>query len=502
MSQRSGKMAAGLAASLAARNTRHTEAQAETRPKTGADRASERQRMTVFGARKPEPETASVGGKPRYLGLILTAVLLLFLAGVAAWASLFMDDGLARLFGPRDTAVATLAPDAEDETNIEGEEAMVPEPPSGVTVETTSRSTATPAPEAAATVPLAQPHALTSSEAQARYAVTGVWQRAPQAPQLPDETSLDDLYLTSIDPSVDAQDAVALPAMAALETDFTPGRIAPPVPQGAHFDLDDRGLVVARPNGARSPEGFLVFAGRPVRVPPATPDTVNREAPETTQTQAALAAKRPKARPDGLIESNQRSMLGGLTNAELATKRPKARPASLIPEPAVQPAAVTEAIAEANTQPTDTQPTDTPAPTAEAAAPKIIGTEFAVAQSRKPMPRPNNFSRIVDRAQQAKVTKVAAAVPRQQKTAPSVPSRANVAKAATVRNQINLRKINLIGVYGKPNSRRALVRLSNGRYKKVKVGDRLDGGRISAIGDTELRYTKRGRNVILKMPRG
>ena len=69
-----------------------------------------------------------------------------------------------------------------------------------------------------------------------------------------------------------------------------------------------------------------------------------------------------------------------------------------------------------------------------------------------------------------------------------------------MKNAINLRKVNLIGVYGKPSSRRALIRLSNGRYQKVSVGDRLDGGRVAAIDTTELRYTKNGRNVVLKMP--
>jgi hypothetical protein len=71
-----------------------------------------------------------------------------------------------------------------------------------------------------------------------------------------------------------------------------------------------------------------------------------------------------------------------------------------------------------------------------------------------------------------------------------------------VKNAINLRAVNLIGVYGKPSSRRALVRLSNGRYQKVKVGDRIDGGRVSAIGDAELRYKKGSRNLTLKMPKG
>jgi len=65
---------------------------------------------------------------------------------------------------------------------------------------------------------------------------------------------------------------------------------------------------------------------------------------------------------------------------------------------------------------------------------------------------------------------------------------------------MNLRRVNLVGVYGTPSNRRALVRLSNGRYKKLEVGDRFDGGRVSAIGDAELRYQKGGRNMVLKMP--
>ena len=71
-----------------------------------------------------------------------------------------------------------------------------------------------------------------------------------------------------------------------------------------------------------------------------------------------------------------------------------------------------------------------------------------------------------------------------------------------MRNAINLNAINLIGVYGQPSSRRALVRMSDGRYRKVKVGDTLDGGRVSAIGDGQLSYTKGGRNHTLVMPKG
>ena len=69
-------------------------------------------------------------------------------------------------------------------------------------------------------------------------------------------------------------------------------------------------------------------------------------------------------------------------------------------------------------------------------------------------------------------------------------------------NAINLRQVNLIGVYGTPSNRRALVRLPSGRYKKVKVGDSVDGGRVVAIGDSELRYQKGGRNHTLSIPSG
>ena len=126
--------------------------------------------------------------------------------------------------------------------------------------------------------------------------------------------------------------------------------------------------------------------------------------------------------------------------------------------------------------------------------------------SLRPDTRPRNFDRIVKRAERAapqretRVASAAAVAPRT--VSPKIPSKASVARQATVKNAINLRKVNLIGVYGKPSNRRALVRMGNGRYKKVVVGDRIDGGRVSAIGDGELRYTKGGRAVVLKIPKG
>ena len=236
------------------------------------------------------------------------------------------------------------------------------------------------------------------------------------------------------------------------------------------FDLDENGLVVPTPEGAVTPDGALVYLGKPPVVPPERPQSIVAQTDAETATQTRLSQLRPRLRPENLIENTERTQLGGLTKSELAGIRPKLRPD----------------VAKVEEEQDET-------PTAQ-----------AVATSIKPNLRPKNMDQIVQQAnvRAPEPLQVAAAASVAPVTvAPSIPSTASVAKQATVKNAIKLNKINLIGVYGKPSSRRALVRLENGRYKKVEVGDRIDGGKISAIGDSELRYTKGGRNVVLKMPK-
>jgi type IV pilus biogenesis protein PilP len=99
---------------------------------------------------------------------------------------------------------------------------------------------------------------------------------------------------------------------------------------------------------------------------------------------------------------------------------------------------------------------------------------------------------------QAAAAAPAAAAP----SAPSLPTRAEVAREATIDNALSLNRMNLIGVYGSDSDRRALIRMPSGRLVKVKVGDRIDGGNVAAIGDDSLRYTKGGRNITLEVPSG
>lgn len=499
-------------ARLAAMRRRNETMAAEAAASSAAATAAideERERMTVFGARGNE----QIGGKPRYLGLMLTAALLLFLAGVAAWASVFLDEGLARFFGPRqevETEVAAVpaealpqespvdtAPETEAEADTELAALDMPE-------------SASDAPDTPA--PLAQPQTrrmLSSEEAAATYAATGIWQRAPTAPLEPPQTGTEDIYVASIDPQVEQLDAVALPDFTAPRGDLNLPPV--PLPPGPfeRFDLDERGLVRATPEGALSPDGIRIYTGRPPQVPPLrnpadAPDALPESAPDgaapeaaTDPAQEALEQIRPKTRPGDLVEQTERATLGGISVAELSQRRPQIRPQSAQEQAQEQAiaeqqgdlgGAIAEAVAEAQDGSTE-----------EAA---LSATDQAVARSLAPLPRPRNIDELVQRAAPIEEVETASAGPVRIQPGPSVPQNTNVARSATVRNQINLRRVSLIGIYGKPSSRRALVRLPSGRYQKVKVGDRVDGGRVAAIGESELQYTKGGRNIVLSMPRG
>ena len=201
----------------------------------------------------------------------------------------------------------------------------------------------------------------------------------------------------------------------------------------------------------------------------------------------------PRARPDRFTEDIERQRFGGRTLAELEDLRPPARPESaqtLAGDPAVAP------------------------------------SELAIAASLSPRTRPGDFDALVAtaRAQQEAARVTASAAVRSPDTSSaieaaleddeeptnravrprslSIPTTASVARQATIQNAIRLNRINLVGVYGAPSDRRALVRLSSGRYVKVKVGDRVDGGTVAQITDSTLYYRKGNRTLSLSMPQG
>lgn len=480
---------------------------------------------------KPDPIAALAAkeqqrGKPRFLGLVLTAILLICL-GLAALLSSYVlpDNAVSRLFGGDTPQVETAA--IEDDVDPEPIEGIEAELPFDVEPEFADLPTEQPVPEFD-TAPIVEapldvapevrvrPEPITEAEAQTAYAATGIWQHARTltlegaAPQ-----SLDSLYVASLDPDPKFEDAPALVNQTAGGGEVEMVAFTPVPPPGVIFDIDARGLVVATPDGALNPNGIIVYQGAPpvraIQRPTAgteTPQAATQLAPEAVEPVNPLAEFRPVQRPENLVETRERATLGGLSRPELAGIRPVERPVSA----QAQAEAIARAIAEAEA---DTQ--------AEAEAALVAATAQAVSTSRRAQQRPANFNRVVagatpraaepssnDDAQvQTASASTAApsrgsgpAVARASRVDPTGPVSRTVARAATDNNAISLGKVALVGVFGTSSNRRALVRMPNGRFKKVSVGDRIDGGQVAAIDSGSLRYTRRGRTVTLQMPNG
>ncbi|MEY4871729.1 MAG: hypothetical protein RLZZ563_1059, partial [Pseudomonadota bacterium] len=217
----------------------------------------------------------------------------------------------------------------------------------------------------------------------------------------------------------------------------------------------------------------------------------------------ALADARPLPRPSDLAPSaaapatDDDAALAPLADPRLAGIRPAARPETLLAA-AVAAGAIAPATASNDGS-------------LALVAPEGTVTPIGLTISRRPAARPEDMTRAVEEAvaaairlpdePSAEVTPETEPEPEEvASAAPRIPSTANVAQQATVKNAINLKEVNLIGVYGTSAERYALVRNPNGRYVKVEVGDRLDGGRVAAITASEVRYEKRGRMVVLALP--
>ena len=71
---------------------------------------------------------------------------------------------------------------------------------------------------------------------------------------------------------------------------------------------------------------------------------------------------------------------------------------------------------------------------------------------------------------------------------------------ATQSLALPLAKLALIGIAGRPENRRALLRTGSGRILPVRLGDRTPHGTVQAIGPSELFLTRAGRTTRLALP--
>ncbi|MBL4916305.1 hypothetical protein [Szabonella alba] len=546
-------------------------------PRSAATPGSDATGMGAFGDRVHRQR-----GKPRFLGLALTGVLLVVLALIAAWSSVYLsrDDSAPETIG----VAGTETPGAVSTAALPGD-AATDSPQQEVPTAETVAEEAEPLPAASET---AETAAQTGSETETttktttatdfRPEITDDAEAAGPGPAGPasEAGQQDEIVLAAMDGPPPAFDAITLPRPG-TGPDAPPEAAAPPPPAGTRYEFEPDGTIRAGTTGVVTPDGFWLIAARPPILPPERPAGAEPEA-ETAEPQAAETGSRAEtdtsATPGSDLPQDPAAEIAsepatetetaaGTTDtppagpaedgaeadaelvfapsSEVTRRRPETRPASAEPPeqddsapPASEQAEDDAALSTtADSQLAGARPRLRPEELAEAAslaaAAAAAEAEAAAARlaalpvpiSLRPAGRPADFSRAVAAAvaSATQASTAAAAAPAQRQAAPAeieeedepevavsaaprIPTRASVAQQATFSNAINLSRINLIGVYGTASNRYALVRSGNGRFTKVKVGDRIDGGTVAAITSNELRYQKGGRMLSLAMPRG
>lgn len=479
----------------------------------------EAERLTVFGARRQslEPKPAL----PQR-ALMISGAALLFVLAIAVWAFYLTRSAPIDLAQPNLTEESVLdiaAPDALTLPESETAPASTPEEdaveaalglPDAAQQQTTeaARQPESDAPDVVTSDASGPTVTAPQQDAGRLAALRSVRAFAPQSfGTLPNVQGPPAPFAETVLPPLRGQPEAAIDPVAQAQTGLPPGEdaldivvtqgppssVPPARPAGIAPDpapvvpQADNALPDAPEAAAPVPltEDTLVIdvtQGTPPSVPPArpagiAPELVPDPAPDAVE-EGAVAPQSPDAdpaTPQDALDPDQASLTPPPGGVALAMFTPLPRPDAIVEQATSQ----AERFASA--------------------------TEQAVAASLRPANRPGGFSQTVQRAlaaariravaePQAEVVQVAAA-----SAAPRIPSSASVTRAATQTRAINLRQINLLGVMGTPSARRALVRLDNGRVVTVQVGERLDGGQVTAIGDSELRYNKRGRDVVLRI---
>jgi hypothetical protein len=439
-----------------------------------------------------------IGGKPRYLGVALTVGLLFLLAAIAVWSALFMgtSDTAPSSGTPESAPAAALSTPANVEDTVAATDANAgASAPAGPE---TSGTTATPPEAIAAATP-----------APMTVLAGGIRLAGPEAP-----------------PSLLVPQT--LPALSSLALGQPAAAPSPP-PFGTVYKFDADGRIIPTPEGILTPDGVLLVAGKPAKLPPEKPEALRLAALNTVLNPAARPFASEATGLPALPNTPDRAVLPDGSSAAdlpappfadptLAGKRPRLRPAEVVvlppsPEelrlaglrPAARPAALV----------VEPEPTPEPGAAASLMASGAPLLTAPVTRAPRPASRPTDLSRAVNDAvtaalDQPEPTQVAAAQPapeiidepEPETHTPSLPTNASVAKQATTKDAINTRRLALLAVFGTSSNRFAMVRQPNGAVKRIKVGDALDGGRVAAITSTTVQYQKGGRMLTLQLPTG
>ncbi|PYF09198.1 hypothetical protein C8J30_11071 [Rhodobacter viridis] len=494
---------------------------------------------TVIGGRKAD----KIGGKPKYMGVSLLGGLVAFLAIAALWSSFLIEPDATTSASSTETASApaTPAPAAAPLVAMQDTPAM-----SLADAEAKAQAAQKPAAAPAPTTP----------EPQATVSTSQV--TLPALPKLP---PVEAKPATKPAAKPAAPQTPAAPGIAAAPA-APPAAAAPVANPTKNGTLTASGITLfegappskskPRPTSvsrAAEKAAAAAAAAETPAVDPALKNARPKARPATVESAAAKAAATPAPAPAATpttatppANPDDGALLAPGLSPDLAAvlnrAQPKPRPGSVekLAAAATAKAAEEKAAAEAKA-----------AADAKLAADAKAAEAAGLASSRRPMSRPQSLQSSVQTAlaaaiaaEPAPAVRVAAApAPQPEPVAVAAPAKpvrtkpspppeptviaspdvetgevesapvaargptaASVAREATQKNALDLSKISLIGLYGTPSNRRALVRLPNGRFFKLQVGDRIDGGQVTAIGDSQMTYQKGGNPITLKLLKG
>lgn len=213
--------------------------------------------------------------------------------------------------------------------------------------------------------------------------------------------------------------------------------------------------------------------------PPRKPASINSATGSGASVNDAVAAAMAESAP------------GSVGVSALSSKRPARRSRTIAPTP--EPAAPPVQVAAAPIAPP------------VAAAPVAVAPVPVPNPVPQPVPLPETRSVTIAPTPQPKVEsrQIYVRPPEaddepDDRVASAGSTSASVARTATQRGVLSNRTT-LIGIYGSGRTARGLIRTSNGRFVKVKLGDRLDGGIVNSIGNGQLTYVKNGQQLAMRL---
>ena len=261
-----------------------------------------------------------------------------------------------------------------------------------------------------------------------------------------------------------------------------------PIPRSARAVPEEEILVSA----SGSPLAKILPPPRPAREgqpKPAEPDAIIAAVPPADD-----AAVTPDA--SATVTPEQAETLVSASGSLLAKILPPPRPAR-DGQPEAEPGATIAAVTPDNATATTPDRVPDPVPESTDIIPEI-GTPVAPDEAEDIDP-PSKFASLT--APLPRTRPVLPALPRILPSASTLPvltgpTRRSIQAAAT-ETGLPLEHTTLIGILNIDTERKALLRLPNGRYRAVIVGDVLDGWRVSMIGVDAMRITRSGKDVTL-----